>query len=304
VNAVKVLESLASLHLDVMFVPVALLDIPLSKASYLGDTVHPSTSISETRRARIEDALRANKRAMELNRSFPSPTVSLNIYLNFAELKVLQESEFEAVVYWTEARDLFLHLFVDGVGIPLIGRAPISLVSEIQNVIKRLVRLLMTFDKGFINQNILVFDIYVMCTIDVGRAQDNFRKLASAIATQTAAVFSGASLSDSPEISREDFKWGIPEFESCKYSIPHSEAPIFDDTDAYSELSFWYPWLSGSSLNESPGNRLETVLVQNCWRSFTIFDRVEKARDTNHILKSLSLFRSLRSLSISMNSIR
>jgi hypothetical protein len=65
---------------------------------------------------------------------------------------VPQGDDFAARAFWWEARDLFLHLFVDGASVPLGRGAPLGMLEKLHAILVRLVRFLITCERPLINQ--------------------------------------------------------------------------------------------------------------------------------------------------------
>lgn len=69
-------------------------------------------------------------------------------------------------------------MFVDGVSVPLLRRAPFSYLNNLFNLLKRLVRFMFSLEVPQINENILLFDVYTTFTIEFERIFAISNKLA------------------------------------------------------------------------------------------------------------------------------
>lgn len=125
----------------------------------------PSRSIS------LDDIQNVMNISLVLCRESFIPMVLLEAYLNASELRILQGESFESIAFWLEARNLFLHLYVDGSVIPLIRKASIMQLRRISKFLDRLVRLLWSCEMSFVNQNILIIDLYVVFSHEFDRAK-------------------------------------------------------------------------------------------------------------------------------------
>lgn len=90
----------------------------------------------------------------------------VNCYLHRAELYLLQDDHYLATKSFSEARDLFIHIYVDGSSIPLARRGTPLFLGELGAVLDRLVRFLWTCDPPFINDNLVLFDIHLSFTAE------------------------------------------------------------------------------------------------------------------------------------------
>jgi hypothetical protein len=95
-----------------------------------------------------------------------------------------QNEHFESIAYWWEARDVFIHLFVDGATIPVARRAPLHMVEKITRLLSRLVRFLWACERPLINQNLLLLDLYTLHSIDLDRAVRSTQRRGRIVAWQ------------------------------------------------------------------------------------------------------------------------
>ena len=206
----KMASALARLHLDRIFVPVLFFKTPLATATRVKRRdireLRREMSSSDPRRdlhspdpmnIRRDNSASAGRptkgsslrRAIDLENTQQAATCALNIafdlgipllliesYINLAELHLLKNTHFEATPFWWEARDLFLHLFVDGGSVSLARKALPGMLGRLQRIVGRLVRFLAVCDRPLVNQNILLFDVAVLFQYDKDRTLRMFKQ--------------------------------------------------------------------------------------------------------------------------------
>jgi len=94
------------------------------------------------------------------------PLSVVNCYLHRAELNLLCGDNFAATKSFSDARDLFIHVFVDGTSVPLTRRATPPFLAKLAKVVDRLLRFLWTCNPQFINDNLVLFDIHLSFTAE------------------------------------------------------------------------------------------------------------------------------------------
>ena len=117
------------------------------------------------------------------------PLHLIRCQISAAELALMRDDtggNEEAMINWEAARDLFLHLFVDGDTLPAIQATPLPVALEIERVVSRMVRfLLCSQTRDVINNNLLLLDVLLLAQIEVARratkplSAESFRSLFS-----------------------------------------------------------------------------------------------------------------------------
>ena len=172
----KVAIELSTLQLQCVFVPVVFshvpLDIALGQDSAVGSPSATASARAPTaRRITLDSIEHAMMHALDTANRVAAPMLLLEAYLNMAELRKLQQDDFAARAFWWEARDLFLHLFVDGASVPLGRRAPVAMLDKLYAILKRLVRFLAACERPLINQNLIIFEVYILFEHEMHRAR-------------------------------------------------------------------------------------------------------------------------------------
>ena len=90
----------------------------------------------------------------------------LGCYLSMAEIRLLQGRQASAKAFWLECRDQLFTYFMDGTSIFLSRGAPPSFVHKVYDLLRRLSRCLMAFDRSFINSSLLVLDASFLAEIE------------------------------------------------------------------------------------------------------------------------------------------
>lgn len=98
-------------------------------------------------------------------------------------------NHYDAIAFWWEARELFLHLFADGTLIPLVRRATINFNCLISSILNRLVRFLWICDREIVNQNLFLIDMLVTFSNELERAKRSAMGKSLIAAKQIDAVF-------------------------------------------------------------------------------------------------------------------
>lgn len=148
-----------------------------SRSSASRDGSQSSRFGSGDRHVSLQEAASIMTFALNTSIECSLPMHMLESYLNMAELKLLLGENFEAVAFWWEARDLFMHLYVNGTQIPLARRAPLPFLRRISTFLNRLVRILWACDKPLINQNLVLLDIHVIFSHELDRMLRNVMSL-------------------------------------------------------------------------------------------------------------------------------
>jgi hypothetical protein len=284
----------------------------------------------------LDDALKFNDYSLQIIQSFPSPIPIINTYLNVAEIKFLQGHQKEANLYWSEAKDMFFELFVDGTDIPILYQAPLSYLTQFQMIIKRLVRLLWSLDKEFINKNILMMDVYISFTIEYSRLLESHQRMASNISSALISVLADpqetkpfvidALLNQVEHIKK--IRNFLP-FEYFKSNEPREKVHLLDNNSeeikklklyrsklfavfdgescTLNNYKFWFPWVNFTE-EKNKSSDFEVNLNKNSWRCHFIFEylqnTISNSTHTRSELNSKYLFRVTNILSSSMNSVR
>ena len=94
----------------------------------------------------------------------------LGCYLSMAEIRLLQGRQASAKAFWLECRDQLFTYFMDGTSIFLSRGAPPSFVHKVYDLLRRLSRCLMAFDRSFINSSLLVLDASFLAEIESDQA--------------------------------------------------------------------------------------------------------------------------------------
>ena len=118
------------------------------------------------------DVSRSLERCLKSTNHACLPLQIIRCHLSRAEYSIIGEDDpTTAMSYYLSARDLFLEIFVDGVSIPMIIKAPLAYSQKVVLVIRRLVRfLLCAVDSGdFQKKNLLLFDCLLLADLDFSR---------------------------------------------------------------------------------------------------------------------------------------
>jgi len=78
-----------------------------------------------------------------------------------AELRYLQDSIADSIVFWRECRDQLLMLFMDGPNF-MLQEAPSGFVYQVFVLLKRVVRFMLCFESELINKNLMLIDAYLL----------------------------------------------------------------------------------------------------------------------------------------------
>ena len=81
-------------------------------------------------------------------------------------------AHFDALAFWLESKGLFLHIFGDGVLVPIIRRASISFCDHLQEILDRLVRFLWIFDRKIANEHLSLLDMHVIFSNEMERVRN------------------------------------------------------------------------------------------------------------------------------------
>ncbi|KAJ5066780.1 hypothetical protein M0811_03124 [Anaeramoeba ignava] len=92
-------------------------------------------------------------------------------YLNFAELRILQKDHLQAKEFFTECRDLFFQLFMNGNTCLLAQNTPLSTLNKVYRVLRRLTRILFSLDNETLNDNLFVIDAFIMFQYEFSLSQ-------------------------------------------------------------------------------------------------------------------------------------
>ena len=151
-------SAFATLNLDTMFLEVTLI-YPL---------VRP---VLHRTRTRLKDVNLAARHALDIAAVMDEPLLLLEAYLNIAELRHVRNDPLSAIAHWWEARELLLRLFVDDVLVPLAIIADANTLIQLRRIIERLLRFLAAVaDKAMIDENIILFDVFVIFERDSHRS--------------------------------------------------------------------------------------------------------------------------------------
>eukprot|EP01156_Anaeramoeba_ignava_P010688 Anaeramoba_ignava/a480497_42.p1 GENE.a480497_42~~a480497_42.p1 ORF type:complete len:801 (+),score=265.40 a480497_42:52-2403(+) len=100
--------------------------------------------------------------AIEMGSEFFLPFITLESYLNFAELRYLQNNIKQAYEFWLECRNLFFHLFMNGNECLVASNSPYELIEKFYCILKRMARFLFCLDNKTINDNLIVLDSFLV----------------------------------------------------------------------------------------------------------------------------------------------
>lgn len=177
---------LAMNHLMPMFVPHALYRIPLERARDLSPQVESSSGggghwslskkehnaypdLPKQRLASLTEVQHVMEGALDVHLHTCLPLPLMDAYLNLAEMCSLLGNKTDAVAFWVETKELFLHLFADGALIPLLRRASMHFIRKIQALLHRIVRFMWTLDQTTANSALVLIDMQVVLSHEAER---------------------------------------------------------------------------------------------------------------------------------------
>mmetsp|Transcript_19400 Transcript_19400/g.62241 ORF Transcript_19400/g.62241 Transcript_19400/m.62241 type:complete len:1616 (-) Transcript_19400:180-5027(-) len=110
----------------------------------------------------VDDIDAAARCALSIAAVACEPLLLLETYLNVAEMRLVRRDRLGAIAHWWEARELFLRLFVVGDRVPLVSHCgDPTTIEALRIFLERLVRFLGACDRSMINENMLLFDIFI-----------------------------------------------------------------------------------------------------------------------------------------------
>jgi len=168
-------SAFARLQLELIIGPVAFERVPLptATAAFLFGSQSCPRSLqmptvddvaSEAKaKSRVNDIDSAARCALSIAAVVCEPLLLLESYLNVAEVRLVRRDRLGAIAHWWEARELFLRLFVVGTRVPLVYycAGDFATTEALRVLLERLVRFLGACDRAMINENLLLFDIFV-----------------------------------------------------------------------------------------------------------------------------------------------
>jgi hypothetical protein len=98
--------------------------------------------------------------------AYVCPLELITSYLNLAEMMLITNNIQDSLHFWWEAKDLFLHLYVDGVFIPLLRVCSLDYCEKILNVVDRIVRFLWKWDKNIRNSHLNLLEMQNIASIE------------------------------------------------------------------------------------------------------------------------------------------
>jgi tetratricopeptide (TPR) repeat protein len=98
--------------------------------------------------------------------AYVCPLELITSYLNLAEMMLITNNIQDSLHFWWEAKDLFLHLYVDGIFIPLLRVCSLDYCEKILNVVDRIVRFLWKWDKNIRNSHLNLLEIQNIASIE------------------------------------------------------------------------------------------------------------------------------------------
>jgi len=221
-------SAFARLQLERLIGPVALERIPLETAinTFLfDDQLHSQQNGG----IKVLDAIDAAARcALSIAAVSCELFLLLETYLNVAELRLIKRDRLGAIAHWWEARELFLRLLVSGLTIPVVTNkySDVATIEKIRTILERLVRFLAACDRAMINENIVLFEIFIAFERDARNCYDYFS--------------SQYFLTKSPWISNTNFEIyarASSTSESCLNCVGDANLRCFDFERAQAVLS-------------------------------------------------------------------
>jgi hypothetical protein len=91
----------------------------------------------------------------------------LKCYLNMGEICYLQKKPELSLAYWTECKEAFFALFVNGNSSVLTNKTTPGFSRTIHSIWKRMVRLLMCYSAGVVNHTLRVLDAFMLYEMDM-----------------------------------------------------------------------------------------------------------------------------------------
>lgn len=68
-----------------------------------------------------------------------------------------------------------MHLFVDGISIPILRRASVVFALRLGQILDRLVRFLWASERPLLNQNLVLLDMHILCSYEIDRVVKQVR---------------------------------------------------------------------------------------------------------------------------------
>eukprot|EP00968_Pinguiococcus_pyrenoidosus_P002436 scaffold135_cov249-Pinguiococcus_pyrenoidosus.AAC.20 len=132
------------------------------------------------RKLNVEDAVSAAKIALNTASELLNPFKLIHANALMAQAALLQGNEIDALGYFWEARDLFLHFFADGPTLPSLRFRSQAFHHKFDALLKHLLRFLVAVEAPVINQNLLLIDIKNLESVEKLRCnREIFRQIAS-----------------------------------------------------------------------------------------------------------------------------
>lgn len=170
IHVVKCLLRICETYLHIAFVPVGLLglapQILLPWLKEAGFNIENEDAAFNEFLFKVESHATS---ALEICSETLHVTLLLKCYITMSEIRFLQERYEAALAYWYEARDTFCTLFSNGPQTILVSKSTPGFSANIKTLLKRLVRMLLTFDSNVINHpaNLAILDIYIHYEVDL-----------------------------------------------------------------------------------------------------------------------------------------
>jgi hypothetical protein len=109
-----------------------------SPTSPISPHVQPTQQHSFSRFASLEEVEKVSNFALDVHVDASLPLGLIEAYMNMAELYVLRNMKADGMMYWWEAKDLFISLFADGFLLPIIRRCSAEFCRKIQGLLQRI----------------------------------------------------------------------------------------------------------------------------------------------------------------------
>lgn len=98
--------------------------------------------------------------------AYVCPLELIQSYLNLAEMMLITGNVQDSLHFWWEAKELFLHLFVDGCFIPISRVCSLDYLDKLVSVLDRIVRCLWKWDKNIRNSHLNLLEIHNLVNIE------------------------------------------------------------------------------------------------------------------------------------------
>lgn len=133
--------------------------------------ISPTAAAPLSRFVSLEEVEKVSNFSLDIHIETSLPLGLMDSYMNMAELFVLRGMKKDALLYWWEAKDLFLTLFADGCLLPILRRCSFAFMQKLKSLLDRIVVFLWISDyRKARDEHVFLLEIHNIFQLEESRA--------------------------------------------------------------------------------------------------------------------------------------